>query len=263
MAGVEMKPGRFLSLLTGVALLGAIAAFNEMTPDAQASLLSIAAETARSTALSWLANATAALDAVTGTAAGPPERPAATGDAAPQRRIAARTGDAAVEPPPAGNPLWTLPLKQLSMTRERPIFSPSRRPPPPPAPAYIAPVAVRQPAKAAEPERPTVSLLGTIIGASAEDRIGLFLEKGTQNIVRLRAGEDHQGWVLRLIKAREVTLVKDGEQAVVLELPAPGDAPPPGLLNSGPTLPGVPGGAAAGAVPGMPQPANRQRRQGR
>jgi len=38
----------------------------------------------------------------------------------------------------------------------------------------------------------------------------------------LRVGEDHQRWVLRLITAREVTLVKDSEQAV-LKLPAPGE----------------------------------------
>ncbi|MGB6401158.1 MAG: hypothetical protein WBF73_36605, partial [Bradyrhizobium sp.] len=44
-----------------------------------------------------------------------------------------------------------LPLEQLSITRERPIFSPARRPPPPP-PTYIAPVAVRQPATPPEPE---------------------------------------------------------------------------------------------------------------
>jgi hypothetical protein len=39
MAGTEMTPGRTFSLLTGIALLGAVAGFNEMTPGAQASLL--------------------------------------------------------------------------------------------------------------------------------------------------------------------------------------------------------------------------------
>src|ERR1700682_5261696 len=33
--------------------------------------------------------------------------------------------------PPAGNPLWAVPLRSLSVPRDRPIFSPSRRPPPP------------------------------------------------------------------------------------------------------------------------------------
>src|SRR4051794_9583272 len=32
---------------------------------------------------------------------------------------------------PSGNPLWAIPLKSLSFTRERPLFTPSRRPPAP------------------------------------------------------------------------------------------------------------------------------------
>src|SRR5262249_42273390 len=136
----------------------------------------------------------------------------------------------AVGPPPGGNPLSALPLKQFSITRERPIFSPTRRPPPPAAPPVVAPVAVRQPVKKPpEPERPAVSLLGTIIGR--EERIGVFLESGTQNVLRLHIGENHQGWVLHLIKAREVTLMRDGEQAAVLEMPPPGE----GAAAGGPT----------------------------
>jgi hypothetical protein len=271
-----MKPGRAFSLLTGVALLGGIARFNEMTPDAQAAFLSAAADTARTTAQSLFWTAVATYNEMTGPATPQPAtRPVTTGDASPpSRKVAVRTADAAADAPLTGNPLWALPLKQLSMTRDRPVFSPSRRPPPPPAPAYVAPVAVRQPVKPAEPEKPAVSLLGTIIGSGADDRMGVFLETGTQNIVRLRLGEDHQGWVLRLIKTREVTLVKDREQAVVLELPAPGDAPPPGLGFGGGgippmpgVIPGVPGVVPTGTlpIPAVPPPPGRQgrRQQGR
>jgi len=268
-----MKAGRAFSLLTGVAFLGGIATFNEMTPDAQASLLGAAAETARATAQSLVQNAVATYNEMTGAGAAsqqPPVRvPSAPRagegkEAVATRQIAARTADA---DPPSGNPLWALPLKQLSITRDRPLFSPSRRPPPPPTPTFVAPVAVRQPVKPPEPERPAVSLLGTIIGTTADDRIGVFLETSTQNIVRLRLGEDHQGWVLRLVKAREATLVKNGEQAVVLELPPPGDPPPPGLLGGMPAMPGLPPGGLPGGMPGvapgtMPVPAaQRQRRQ--
>jgi len=122
----------------------------------------------------------------------------------------------------AGNPLSTLTLAELSGTRERPIFSPSRRPPPPPAPVAVARATVRPPVKPREPERPTVSLVGTIIGSDVQ--VGIFVETATKDVVRLRAGEDHQGWVLRGIKAGEVTLVKDDAQAV-LRLPAPDEAP--------------------------------------
>src|ERR1700731_1377944 len=35
------------------------------------------------------------------------------------------------QPPPGGNPLWGIPISALDATRERPIFSASRRPPMP------------------------------------------------------------------------------------------------------------------------------------
>lgn len=133
--------------------------------------------------------------------------------------IVARIADAKPHAP-AGNPLWAIQLKQLSITRERPIFSPSRRPPPP-APTYVAPAAVQQPVKA--PERPAMSLLGTVIGTG--EQIAVFLETSTKNVFRLRVGENHGGWVLRLIKAREARLVKNGEQVVLLQLPSPSGAP--------------------------------------
>ena len=160
-----------------------------------------------------------------------------SGEAAPVR-TAMRSPDAAVEHPPShGNPLWAPPLKQLSITRERPIFSPSRRPPPPAAPPYVAPVAVRTPQKPKEPERPQITLLGTILGTS--DSIGIFLNPATRDIVRLRLGEDHEGWALRSVKTREVTLVKDRDR-VVLELPPPGeqaaaaDSTPPEAVRPSP-----------------------------
>jgi general secretion pathway protein N len=250
-----MKPGRAFSLLAGVALLGGIAKFNEMTPAAQAAFLNDAAATAQS----WVQGFIVTYSQVTGTASAQQPRTTSAGpqaaaplsvagkDGEPPRRVAARGAEPEL-PPQQGNPLWTLPLKQLSMTRERPIFSPSRRPPPPPTPTFVAPVAVRQPVKPPEPERPTVALLGTIIGASTDDQIGVFLDSATQSVIRLRVGEDHQGWVLRLIKAREATLVKNGEEAVVLQLAAPGDAPLPGL----PGVPGAMPGMPAAGLPGLP-----------
>ena len=129
---------------------------------------------------------------------------------------------ASLEPPaPAGNPLWALPLEQLAATRERPIFSPSRRPAARPTLTHVAPVAVQLPAKPPVVERPAVSLIGTVIGTNV--RIAVFLEAVTQKVVRLRVGQDHEGWVLRRVKEREVTLVKDVEQTLVFGLPPPGE----------------------------------------
>jgi len=185
-----MKPVRSFLSLTGVTLLGVSATFTDVTPDARA----------------WL-------DAAGDGARGPAPSLLQTTAAQEPARVLA--------PAPAGNPLSGLALVRLSGTRERPIFAPSRRPPPPPAPAQVVPATVRPQVKPREPERPAVALVGTIIGT--EVQVGVFLETATKNAVRLRVGEDHQGWVLGLIKAGEATLVKDGTQAV-LTLPPPGDA---------------------------------------
>jgi hypothetical protein len=266
-----MNPSRSFLLLAGVALLGAIASFNEMMADAQASFLDATGETARGTSQSLQQSAVATYQAVTDklTDATAQERPARVlaspqaegreGGEPPSQWVGARSN---AEPPaPAGNPLWALPLEQLSITRERPIFSPSRRPPRPP-PTYVAPVAVRQPAKPPEPESPAVSLIGTVIGTDVQ--IGVFLEKATHNVVRLRLGEEHQGWVLRLVEAREVILVKDVEQTLVLGPPS-GEAPaargptvPPLVPNSIGTIPIV---NTADYVDEQPLPARGAQRQ--
>jgi len=120
---------------------------------------------------------------------------------------------------PTGNPLWAIPLRQLSATRDRPVFSPSRRPPPPAVVAPIAAPAVRPVPKPAEPERPRISLVGTI--ASKIEGIGVFIDQETKKTIRLKIGEAHNGWALSTIKAREVTLRKERATAV-LGLPPPG-----------------------------------------
>ena len=122
----------------------------------------------------------------------------------------------------ANNPLWVIPLTALSGTRERPIFSSSRRPR---APAVaLAPIA--KPAAVApkpkELERPKFFLVGTV--ASGHERLGVFMDQSTKASFRLRMGDDYQGWKLRSVEGREATLEKD-QQAVILALPQTGDPP--------------------------------------
>lgn len=118
------------------------------------------------------------------------------------------------EPVRSGNPLWAIPLKDLSVTRERPIFSPSRRPPMSPiaAPPYVPP-----PPRPAEPQRPQLALVGTVVNAT--EGLGVFFDQATNSVVRLRTGEAHDGWTLQSVQGREATLQKDGE-TTVLALPA-------------------------------------------
>jgi len=142
----------------------------------------------------------------------------------------------AVEQPlePTGNPLWGVPISTLTATRERPLFTPSRRAP---APAVAGPVVAAPPAPPApapaEPERPQLVLVGAI--ASGSEGIAVFLDQATNNIIRLRTGQDHSGWVLRSVKGREATLQKD-QQTTTLTLPVPGEAP----TLTAPGMPGVP-----------------------
>ncbi|MBV8849648.1 MAG: general secretion pathway protein GspN [Methylobacteriaceae bacterium] len=131
-------------------------------------------------------------------------------------------------PPQTGNPLWAVPLRNLSATRERPIFSPSRRPPPaavvvappPPAPPVVAPPV---------PERPVLALIGTIVGEG--ESIAIFYNTATRATIRLRLGEtDDMGWKLVAVDAR-TSLLEKGKQSVTLALPAPGDPPVPGAFG--------------------------------
>jgi general secretion pathway protein N len=131
-------------------------------------------------------------------------------------------GQPAAPQPQTGNPLWAVPLRTLSATRERPIFSPSRRPPPAAVavvPAEPTPLAPR-PAVA---ERPALALVGTIVGEG--ESIAIFYNSTTKTTIRLRLGQtDDTGWKLVAVDARTILLEKE-RQSVTLALPAPGEAP--------------------------------------
>ncbi|WP_157676638.1 hypothetical protein [Afipia sp. GAS231] len=132
----------------------------------------------------------------------------------------------------SGNPLWAIPLIVLSGTRERPIFSPSRRPPAAKPNPIHKPVASAP--KPQEPEHPQLSLVGTI--ATSYESFGIFLNPSTKAALRLKTGDYYQGWKLGSVQARQATLEKD-QQTVTLTLPQPGSGQPandvPSLSGSG------------------------------
>jgi general secretion pathway protein N len=126
-------------------------------------------------------------------------------------------------PAATGNPLWAVPLRTLSATRERPIFSPSRRPPP--AAIVVAPAEpTAQPPRPVVAERPALALVGTIVGEG--ERIAIFYNTATRATIRLRLGEtDDAGWKLVSVDAR-TSLLEKGRESVTLALPAPGEMAP-------------------------------------
>lgn len=113
---------------------------------------------------------------------------------------------------PSGNPLWAVPLKELSATRERPIFSSSRRP----LTASVAAVPYVPPPKPAEPDRPQLSLVGTIAGD--KEGFGIFLDRLANTVIKLRTGQEHKGWILQTVRSRE-TVMEKGDKTATLELP--------------------------------------------
>jgi general secretion pathway protein N len=112
-------------------------------------------------------------------------------------------------------------LKDLSATRERPLFDPSRRPPspppPPPAPAEPTKEAAAEPMPPAAPTMPppTAKLTGVIIGGRTS--LAIFHEATGSKSVSLKVGGDLEGWTLVEIESRKVVVEHEGER-VEMEL---------------------------------------------
>jgi hypothetical protein len=125
----------------------------------------------------------------------------------------AATGLSDTAPPPSR---ISVPMAvPSSATRERPLFSPSRRPPSPPIAAVAAP-----PPPPSKPTQatPPLTLLGTVLGDG--ERVGVFAEQGTKNVIRLRVGEGHGDWTLRSLHARAAILEQGRNQAMLALTPA-------------------------------------------
>ena len=149
-------------------------------------------------------------------------------DLGSHKPIPRRNPDAG-KPVRSGNPLWAVPLSALTVTRERPIFSASRRPP---QPAVIAPpvTQVRAPAPQppAEPEHPPFTLVGAVVGEY--EAIAVLVDRTNQQLIRMHQGDSHAGWELSEVLPREVTFKKaDRTEVLVLN-----------RLESPASVPGVP-----------------------
>jgi hypothetical protein len=127
-------------------------------------------------------------------------------------------------PTTSGNPLWSIPLSALGATRERPLFSASRRAPNVASPTALSPPEQPPPPPVASaPERPPLSLLGTIVGS--ESSVALLKEAGSQAVLHLHVGEENSGWRVQGISLHSIVVEKGG-QPFTLDLPKPGDSLP-------------------------------------
>lgn len=129
----------------------------------------------------------------------------------------------------SGNPLWSIPLSALVETRNRPIFSPSRRP----IPAAVTNVPAPPPPPTQSPPPPDEPLSLTLVGtiSNGTEGIAIVMEPSSRDILRLRLGEAYRGWTLSAVRGREATLEK-GSAVQSLALPTPEEA------ATNPALPG-------------------------
>jgi hypothetical protein len=105
--------------------------------------------------------------------------------------------------PPPVSPLAAQPLERMSNTRDRPLFSPTRRPPAPPPVVAVAPPP--------PPPPPDVALLGVVM--DGEDARAVVRTGPAAKILRVRIGDDIGGWKVGQIEARQLVLLLDGRTA--------------------------------------------------
>src|SRR5262249_10928004 len=94
------------------------------------------------------------------------------------------------------SPLAAYPLDRLSATRERPLFSPSRRPPAPPPATIMA---------AAPPPPPPQLILFCIVMDADDTRAVVGVGTGDKTR-RVRIGDDIGGWKVTQIEERKLVL---------------------------------------------------------
>jgi hypothetical protein len=130
--------------------------------------------------------------------------------------------DAAIDiemPSVSDNPVADVPLDRLSDTRNRPLFSRSRRPPAPPAPTAIAARVEPQPLPLLPP--PGVALFGIVVGPQGPRA---YIAAGaTDRIIGVRPGDDVSGWTVTAITRSNLVLSR-AERSATFTLFSPGNA---------------------------------------
>jgi hypothetical protein len=152
--------------------------------------------------------------------------------------------------PTAGlaSPLAVHSLDRLSATRERPLFSPSRRapaPPPPPPPRPPPP----------PPEPPNVTLVGIVMDAGEARAI---VQSGPTNEVRrVRIGDEIGGWKVAQIESRRLVLKLDSRLATFSMFSGHRNPAPRAAARPAPRAATAPRAAVQPAPRAVPQAAPR------
>lgn len=119
-----------------------------------------------------------------------------------------------------GNPLRSIPLRDLKATRERPLFSATRREAAAnvPTPQSSIAAAPQEPSPVAVAKTPPFTLVGIVSSGNAG--FAILMNNTTNGVVRLHEGQEEAGWTARHIGIREIVLQMGGTESK-LELPKP------------------------------------------
>jgi hypothetical protein len=124
------------------------------------------------------------------------------------------------------------PIDAYSVVLERPLFSPTRRPPEPlpPEPPLVPELAHSAAPEAPPPPlEPAFLLVGTVVDRSA--RIALVRSLNNGQVIQLREGQEVEGWTVLLVEADRAFFRNSGvEREMLLDFtsaPSPDLQPPP------------------------------------
>ena len=164
-------------------------------------------------------------------------------DAAKDKAAVIRPAPAAADAPMARpvaalNPLSGLNAEAFTAIVERPLFNPTRRPAPPPAPEVEPVVELSEeppPAVAAEPEVKPEDFSLLAITSVDGTATALVRWNPTNQVYQVKQGQPVSDWQLLKIGALDVTLGRDGKTLQLKLFQTFGPAPPAGvnLMNPG------------------------------
>jgi hypothetical protein len=100
------------------------------------------------------------------------------------------------------NPLAVHSLDEFTATRERPLFAPDRRPPAPPPVVRVDPQPVDP-----KPVPPSLVLLGVLLDAGQPSAV--VRGAPSEKTVRVRVGDELDGWKIAQIAERQLVLARD------------------------------------------------------
>jgi hypothetical protein len=101
------------------------------------------------------------------------------------------------------NPLAAWPVAILSDTRDRPLFSPHRRPPPPPAPP---------PVRAAAPMPPVSPPNIVLMAIVTDDGVPQALVRTSERAISAHVGDEISGWKVTHIEPIRLVLASDDRE---------------------------------------------------